>query len=121
MVSDSRRMLIYSISMAVLALSVIMMFSVKYTLYSLKREIVVIDREIQRNIEEKQILEAEWSYLTTPERLRNLLANNQEKYIVIEVAQIKKLETLAPYYLAKNKETGNDNVALISSENELFY
>jgi hypothetical protein len=107
--------------MVILALSIVIMFSVKYSLYSLKREIVIIDKEIQRNVEEKQILEAEWSYLTTPERLRNLLANNQEKYIVIKVAQIKKLETLAPYYLAKSKKVGNNNVALISSRNELYY
>lgn len=121
MVSDSKKMCIYSLSIAMLFLSIFSMFFVKYTLYSLKKDIVSLDNEIQRNIEEKQILEAEWSYLTTPERLKKLLTSNKDNYIVVKVEQIKKLKALKPYYLAKSEKAGNNNLALQSSSNELYY
>lgn len=121
MVSDSRKIYTYFIAMAVLGLSALLMFFVKYELYYMKKDIVAIDVEIQRKIDEKQILEAEWSYLTTPERLKNLMTSNQGKYIVVKVEQIKKLETLRPYYLVRNKSAGNNNFALQSSGNELYY
>ena len=55
--------------------SIVLMFFVKYTVYNLRKEITVVEQKIDKNIEDIRILEAEWAYLTTPDRIRKLVNN----------------------------------------------
>ncbi|MFC1659692.1 hypothetical protein ACFL0U_03945 [Pseudomonadota bacterium] len=104
-------------------LSIALMFFVKYTVYNLRKEIRVVERQIETNLDKASILEAEWAYLTNPERIRNLVNNIDqfENYSQSKVIQIKDFKLLKPYYTSRQEKYGNNNVALTNSKNEFYY
>jgi hypothetical protein len=85
-------------------------FTVKKAVYNLTRKIITVENRINELEQEKYMLQIEWAYLTSPERLAEIMkkvntANNQqEQPTIISVKRIKKLDTLASYYYTKNKE-----------------
>lgn len=77
--------------MAVLVVSAVALFHVKYKVQYLKRELAEVHRQLAADQDAMHVLQAEWSYLNQPERLKTL----SEKYLKlkpIEVAQIRELD-----------------------------
>lgn len=77
--------------MVLLALSAYGLFSIKYRVYDLKRDVAEIKRQLADEHNETYVLKAEWTYLNQPERLR-VLAEKHLGLKPISVAQIQPLE-----------------------------
>ena len=54
------------------------LFHLKYDVQSLEKHLTGLNAEIVRNQEAIHVLEAEWSYLSQPERLQKLAAKRLE-------------------------------------------
>lgn len=89
--------------MLILGVSASALFYVKYSVQNLKRDLAETQRQLLADKEAMHVLEAEWSYLNQPDRLKTLA----EKYLKlqpIEVAQIRQLDYSAVMTIAKNDE-----------------
>lgn len=113
----------YAVLVFMMFSSIALMFFVKYTVYNLRKEITVVEMEIEKSIDKTKILDAEWAYLTSPERIRHLVKNinSFKDYSQIGISQMKNPKTLKSYYTQKNEKYGNNNFALSSPKNELYY
>ncbi len=58
--------------LVMIAVSIVGLFQVKHAVYNLKRDIEEASRQLDAERESINVLRAEWSYLTQPDRLRTL-------------------------------------------------
>ena len=77
--------------LVLLTLSAYGLFSIKYRVYDLKRDVAEVNRQLADEKNEIHVLKAEWTYLTKPERLREL-ASKHLGLEPVSVAQIQPLE-----------------------------
>ncbi len=70
--------------------SIMTLFSVKSTVILQKKELNWLNNQILQEITNIQILQAELTYLTTPERINRL----QKKYLALESITTDQFETL---------------------------
>ena len=88
-----------------LFLFVAMLF-IKARIYKIKKEIRDIESQILALDKEMEILNLEITYLTRPERLKDIyytiknVSNNNK--IIVGTNQIKDIKVLIPYYYVKN-------------------
>lgn len=91
------------------------LISVKNKVYKIKSNIREIDNKIVVLNKEAEVVNLELTYLTTPERLKNIYANIKENNISIDFddsvlvakTQIKDIMELIPYYYAKIENNEN--------------
>ena len=95
--------------LAALAISALIMFSIKYTVFNLKADIRVIEKTMANLEAESYILDAEWTYLINPQRLSRLTKSNLSNNNVVVAKQIKDIEKLRPYYISRSKYINNRN------------
>jgi hypothetical protein len=70
---------------------------------NLRKDIIEIQNQINKEKTANHILQAEWTYLNKPERLKKLVA----KYInlqPIQLDKIHKLENELPLYLSEDRD-----------------
>ena len=90
------------IGVIILSICAYSLFQVKYFVQDLRKELASITKAVAQEKEIIHVLNAEWTYLNQPERLRNLA----QRYLPLEamqVAQINKLNGELPIVLAANK------------------
>ncbi len=63
------------------------MLAMKFTVGNLEKELVKINASIQQDMQSIHILNAEWSYLSSPHRLRMLT----EKYIFLKPVKAEQI------------------------------
>lgn len=99
---------------ALVLLSILLMFYVQFKVGNLQSKVSQIDNQIAFYDDEIRVLEVEWVYLTRPERLRIL----SEKYLknndYIVSSQVKDLKVLEKYYLSKLEASSVKEVAVNS-------
>jgi len=88
------------------------MFYVQFKTDDLQNNIVAIDKEITAYKNEIRILEAEWVYLTRPERLRILSARYLKNNRYSDSNQIKDIALLKTYYQANLKRLRSKKLAM---------
>ncbi|QOD38265.1 cell division protein FtsL [Candidatus Wolbachia massiliensis] len=82
------------ISMSVFFLSVVGLFKVKLHVQSLNEELIKIKREINLVHSDIKVLQAEWSYLSNPKRLANLMEKYLKNNSLILASQVTNLDSL---------------------------
>lgn len=83
-----------------LVVTVAGLFHVKYKVQNLKKDLIEINRQLATNKEAIHVLEAEWSYLNEPMRIKRL----SDAYLHlshITVAQLKDDHEIQNIYLAR--------------------
>jgi cell division protein FtsL len=85
--------LLNSILVMTVLVSGFILYSLEHTTRGLERQIVRIERDIDAEIESTRFLNAEWSSLTRPDRLRTL-ALQHLGLKTMQAQQIVKLEEL---------------------------
>ncbi len=79
---------VIAFALCTLAFSVYCVFQIKYRVKELVRDVVELNRQITSDKEAIHVLNAEWTYLNRPERLK-ALADRYLGMTHIEVSQIK--------------------------------
>ncbi|MGL9718832.1 MAG: cell division protein FtsL [Wolbachia sp.] len=82
------------ISIVMFFFSIIGLFKVKLHVQSLNEELIKIKREINLVQSDMKVLQAEWSYLSNPKRLANLMERYMKSNSWILASQIKNLGSL---------------------------
>ena len=76
------------VSLSLLFLSGVAMFHVKFQVQNLSKDMVEIQKQILQEKSEIKVLNAEWSYLNQPERLRKIVVQYYPALKPIDVAQL---------------------------------
>lgn len=90
------------------------LFIVKWKIYNIKKNIIIIDCEITKVQEEIKIMETELSYLTNPKRLKQIyykINKCNDCASILSINQIKSITDILPFYYAKYSENSK-SVAL---------
>ncbi|WCR57955.1 cell division protein FtsL [Wolbachia endosymbiont of Ctenocephalides felis wCfeJ] len=82
------------ISIVIFFFSITGLFKVKLHVQSLNEELVKIKREINLVQSDIKVLQAEWSYLSNPKRLTNLMERYLKSNSLILTSQVKNLDSL---------------------------
>lgn len=82
------------ISIFMFFLSIVGLFKVKLHVQSLNRELEQIKCEINLLQNDIKVLQAEWSYLSNPKRLANLIKKYLKNNSLIPASQVKNLDSL---------------------------
>lgn len=69
------------------------LYFVKFQVLELQRQISSIERELQQELEHMHVVEAEWAYLTRPDRLQALVNQHTELKPVVGM-QVQELAAL---------------------------
>lgn len=97
---------------AITILAMIMMLFTKYTVVNLQNQVGALDYKINRYKQDYHVLQAEWAYLTSPKRIEILakayLKGNKE----ITAEQLKSIEKMDSYYVAKGKSNSKKAFAM---------
>lgn len=80
------------------------LYSVKYRVLALQREIAGLTRELKQEEENLHVISAEWAYLTRPDRLQ-ALAKKNTRLMPVQGVQVVQLNAL-PFPQARD-----DNMA----------
>lgn len=80
----------------VVMVSIYGVFQVKYRVRELKQDLVVMHRQIASAHEEIRVLDAEWSFLNNPARIKELVDANL-KLKQIQVAQIQQVDEIRQF------------------------
>ena len=92
------------------------LYSLEHTTRGLERQIARLDRGIEEEIENMRFLNAEWSSLTRPDRLRKL-AEIHLGLSTLQAKQIVKLEELGAHVpaepIVKLEADGSDPIGAI--------
>ena len=92
------------------------LYSLEHTTRGLERQIARLDRGIEEEIENTRFLNAEWSSLTRPDRLRRL-AETHLGLSTLQAKQIVKLEELGSRVpaepIVKLEADGSDPIGAI--------
>ncbi|AZL15309.1 cell division protein FtsL [Rickettsiales endosymbiont of Stachyamoeba lipophora] len=84
------------IALSLLALSIYLMFNIKYQVRNLKIDVTQLNKQIIDEKESIKVLEAEWAYLNKPERLMRIASKYLPHLEPIQVMQLNpKLVPLA--------------------------
>ena len=97
--------------------SIFTMFYVQFKVDNLQDRADKINQAISDYEDEIKVLEVEWVYLTRPERLRNLAKKYLQNNSHIDSYQIKNMDKLEPYYLAK-AERYDAKIAMNANQNQ---
>jgi len=104
------RLISFGIAVTIIAMA-LMLFT-KYTVVNLQNEINDLNSKISRQKQDYHVLQAEWTYLTSPKRIEILaeayLKGNKE----ITAEQLKNIEKLDSYYVAKGRASGKKAFAM---------
>lgn len=79
------------IAIFVLVANVVGLFHVKHKVQNLKKDLVEINRQLMSDREVIHVLNAEWTYLNSPNRIRKLA----DKYLGMEFAVASQLKEYA--------------------------
>ncbi|MDR2548173.1 MAG: hypothetical protein LBC34_01560 [Rickettsiales bacterium] len=82
------------ISIVMFFFSITGLFKVKLHVQSLNEELKKIKREISLAQSDIKVLKAEWSYLSNPKRLANLMDRHLKNNSFILASQVKNLDSL---------------------------
>ncbi|NSM56922.1 hypothetical protein HET73_06210 [Wolbachia endosymbiont of Atemnus politus] len=82
------------ISIVMFFFSIVGLFKVKLYVQSLNAELIKIKREINLVQSDIKVLQAEWSYLSNPKRLANLIDRHLKNNSLIVASQVKNLDSL---------------------------
>ncbi len=92
------------------------LYSLEHTTRGLEREVAKLNRGIAEEIESTRFLNAEWSSLTRPDRLRKL-AEEHLGLVTLEAKQIVKVEELGQKVpaepIVKLEANGSDPIGAI--------
>jgi len=80
--------------LAVVFVAVLGLYKVKYKVHEVKSQVAGLESQLALESQAVHVLEAEWSYLTRPERVREL-ANQHLKLEPITAAQMMQPTSLA--------------------------
>lgn len=75
------------IAILLMAAGLAMLVHIKHKVQHLQSDLVELERQVHREEDAIHVLQAEWSYLTTPERLRQL----SEKYLSVDTIQVAQV------------------------------
>lgn len=87
--------------LALIATAIYGLYTVKYRVLELQREIASVTRELKQEQENLHVVAAEWAYLTRPDRLQTLAAKNT-KLMPVQGVQVMSLGAL-PFPPAEGK------------------
>jgi hypothetical protein len=85
-----------------IAAAVYGLYTVKYRVLALQREIASVEQELKQEQQNLHVVNAEWAYLTRPDRLQKLVAANT-KLMPVQGVQVMEVSTL-PFPIATNSE-----------------
>lgn len=104
------KMITFGIATTILAMA-LMLFT-KYTVVNLQNQVGALDHQINKYKQDYHVLQAEWTYLTSPKRIEILaeayLKGNKE----ITAEQLKNIEKMDAYYVAKGKSNSKKAFAM---------
>lgn len=87
-----------------IAMGIYGLYTVKYRVLDLQREIEVTRKELRQEQENLHVVAAEWAYLTRPDRLQELAAKNTA-LMPVQGVQVMEINTL-PFPVAGNQGGG---------------
>lgn len=93
-----KRNMVIACTLAI-GISVFGLFQVKYKVYSLKKDLNEINRQLAEDKDSIRVLKAEWAYLNKPDRIEHLA----DKYLQmdnVKVANVYKSDQVDNLYLA---------------------
>lgn len=98
--------------LVMIAVSIVGLFQVKHAVYNLKRDIEEASRQLDTERESINVLRAEWSYLTQPDRLRSL-AQTHLGLQSVDLAQVIPLnyDPVNMAFIDKPKKSTNSDIA----------
>lgn len=94
---------------------ILIMFVIKVRVYKIKKNIRDIESKILALDREMEVLNLEFTYLTRPERLKQIYSvmqdidNDVGKKQILKAEQIKDIKLLIPYYYVKTNN--NESMA----------
>lgn len=94
---------------AIVAVAAGMLYSVKYQVQAMDEEIAQLHAQIERERASMQVLQAEWAFLTRPERIRQLASRHLDMQPV-EGAQLMDVADIPTL--------GGEDVILAGSDGE---
>jgi len=97
-----------SLAIFVVVASIAFTFSVQFRVENMQNSIVKTESEISEFQQKIKLLEVEWTYLTRPERLRKLANEYLQDNDYLLAEQIKDIDDLKEYYLAKQQKLESD-------------
>lgn len=89
------------IGFILIAASAFGLFHIKHKVQSLKKDLLEVNREIMEDKEAIHVLEAEWTYLTRPDRIEKLAELHLNNVQYTTALQMKDYEGLKNIYVAR--------------------
>lgn len=82
------------------------LFQITHEVEGLKKDLVVLNREIASDREMVHVLKAEWAYLSKPSRIKDL-ADRYLDLKIIDVANLRSEDNFYDMYIAQNRAPAN--------------
>lgn len=88
---------------ATLIIGMFTLFQIKYHVQNLKKDLVEINRQIAYNKEAIHVLKAEWAYLSSPKRIKEL----SQKYLNLSYSKANQIHQIKNISVAQleNRKT----------------
>lgn len=97
------------------------MFCVRYKMFIISQDLVALDTRIEKLQKDKELLNIELTYLTSTERILNLIDKNPEilnDKDIIKSSQLKTTREFVALSLAKAKNQIYNDKRIAKKENE---
>lgn len=96
------------------------LFSVKYQVQDLEEELIGLNKLIIQERQSIHVLQAEWSHLNNPERLRALAARHlgMKPVVPSQLATFREVERLELPSLSENESSRNGAIATALAEGQ---
>ncbi|MDD2840432.1 MAG: hypothetical protein PHY80_04935 [Rickettsiales bacterium] len=99
----------------------VLMFCVRYKMFIISQDLVALDTRIEKLQKDKELLNIELTYLTSTERILNLIDKNPEilnDKDIIKSSQLKTTREFVALSLAKAKNQIYNDKRIAKKENE---
>ncbi len=91
-----------------ITLGALVVYEVKYEVRDLKQQVSALDAELLKEQEALHVLEAEWAYLSRPDRLQEL----SQKYLKLQPVKAGQIQDSSALTLQERGQSGNTLVSM---------
>ncbi len=98
-----------------------LMFYVRYKMFIISKDLIVLDKKIEKLQKDKALLNIELTYLTSTERILNLIDKNREilnNKDIIKVSQLKTKQEFVALSLSKAQDQNYIDKKMAKKENK---